>query len=78
MHMCRLGDTGFFRLQGIVKTTVSRVLEDLKFKNSEGFGPIAEKTSQAESGQHKFWSEPSEILNFRSSNTPKTAAFNIP
>ena len=31
-----LGDTGFFRLQGIVKTTVSMVFEDLKFKMSEG------------------------------------------
>ena len=31
-----LGNTGFFRLQGIVKATVSRVFEDLKFKMSEG------------------------------------------
>ena len=26
----------------------------------------------------QFWSEPSEILNLRSSNTPKTVAFTIP
>ena len=32
----------------------------------------------AESGQLQFWSEPSEILNLRSSNTPETVAFNIP
>ena len=31
-----LGDTGFFRLQGIVKAAVSGVIEDLKFKISEG------------------------------------------
>jgi hypothetical protein len=30
-----LGDTGFFRLQGIVKATNSGVFEDLKFKISE-------------------------------------------
>jgi hypothetical protein len=50
-----LEDTGFFRLQGIVKVTVS-----------------------GESGQLQFWSEPSEILNLRSSNTPETVAFTIP
>ena len=31
-----LGDSGFFRHQGIVKATVSGVFEDLKFKISEG------------------------------------------
>ena len=31
-----LGDSGFFRHQGIVKATVSEVFEDLKFKISEG------------------------------------------
>ena len=30
-----LGDKGFFRLQGIVKATVSVVFDDLKFKISE-------------------------------------------
>ena len=35
-QVCRLGDTSFFRLQGIVKATVSKVFEDLKFKISEG------------------------------------------
>ena len=32
-----LGDTWFFRLQGIVKSTVFGVFEDLKFKISEGY-----------------------------------------
>ena len=35
-----LGDSGFFqtsRYQGIVKSTVSGVFEDLKFKISEGY-----------------------------------------
>ena len=35
-YMCTLGDTGFFRLQGIVKSTVFGVFEDLKFKISGG------------------------------------------
>ena len=32
MYIYYLGDTGFFRHQGIVKATVSGVFEDLKFK----------------------------------------------
>ena len=32
-----LGDTGFFRLQGIVKSTVSGVFEDIKCKISEDY-----------------------------------------
>ena len=63
--MCILGDTGFFRLQGIevliVKATVSSV--------------FAETANRAEAGQLQSWSEPSEILNLRSSNTPETAGF---
>ena len=51
-----------------MKATVFGVFEDL----------IAETTNRAESGQLQFWSEPSEILNLRSSNTPKTVAFTIP
>ena len=39
-----------------MKATVSGVVEDLKFKNSEDYD--------------QFWSEPSEILNLRSSTTP--------
>ena len=53
-----------------MKTTVSGVFEDLKFK-------ITETANRAESGQLKFWSESSEILNLRSSNTPETVAFTI-
>ena len=52
-----------------MKASVFGVFEDLKFKISEGW---------AESGQLQFWSEPSEILNVRSLNTPKTVAFTIP
>ena len=46
----------------------------VKFSN----GGWAETASWAESGQLQFWSQPSEILNLRSSNTPETVAFNIP
>jgi hypothetical protein len=38
---------------------------------------IAETANRADSGQLQFWSEPSEILNVRSSNTPETVAFTI-
>ena len=34
---------------------------------------LAEPANWAKSGKHQFWSKPSEILNLRSSNTPKTA-----
>ena len=60
----RLADSGFFKhflYQGGVKSTVFWVLEDLKFKISEGYD--------------QFWSEPSEILNLRSSTTPETVTF---
>jgi hypothetical protein len=43
------------------------------FKNS-----LAETANRADSGQLQFWSEPSEILNLLSSNTPETVAFTIP
>ena len=53
-----------------VKTTASGEVEDLKFKISEGL-----EANWAEAGNHQFWSEPSEILNLRSLNTPKTLGF---
>ena len=53
-----------FLYQGGVKSTVSWVFEDLKFKISEGY--------------NQNWSEPSEILNLRSSTTPETVAFTPP
>ena len=39
---------------------------------------LAEAANWVDSGQLQFWSEPSEILNLRSSNNPKTVAFNLP
>ena len=39
---------------------------------------LLETANRAESGQLQFWSEPSEILNLRSSNTPETVDLNIP
>ena len=33
---------------------------------------VTDTANRAESGQLRFWSEPSEILNLRSSNTPET------
>ena len=62
-----LGDSGDFqtsRYQGIEKATVCRVL--------------AETANWADSGQLQFWSEPTEILNIRSSSTPENVAFTIP
>ena len=74
-----------------MKATVSGVFEDLKFKISEGSDQnlscpesallavsVAETASRADSGQLQFRSEPFEILNVRSSSTPKTVAFTIP
>ena len=62
-----LADSGFFEnflYQGGVRSTVSWVFEDLKFKISEGYD--------------QNWSEPSEILNLRSSTTPEIVAFMPP
>ena len=62
-----LADSGFFKnflYQGGVRATVSWVFEDLKFKISEGYD--------------QFWSEPSEVLNLRSSTTPETVASTPP
>ena len=39
---------------------------------------LAETAKRADSGQLQFWSEPSEILNIRSSSTPEPVAFTIP
>ena len=36
---------------------------------------LAETANWAGSGNHQFWSEPSEIINLRSSNTPETVDF---
>ena len=57
-----------------MKATVSGVFEDLKFKISEG---LTETANRADSGQLQFWSEPSEILNVRSSSTPEPVVFTI-
>ena len=84
--LCTLADSGYsknFLHQGGVKSTVSLVFEDLKFKIPEGYCPVsclslAETANWAESGNHQFGSEPSEILNLRSSTTPETVAFTPP
>ena len=65
-----------------MRSTVSWVFEDLKFEISEGydqnwcFPELRQLTGQ--SGKHQFGSEPSEILNLRSSTTPETVAFRPP
>ena len=53
-----------------MKCTVYRVFEDLKFKISEGYK--TEAANRAETGKLQFWSYPSEILNFKASNTNET------
>ena len=55
--VCRLADSGFlknFLYQGGVKSTLSCVFEDLKFKIPEGYK--TETANWAESGKHQFWS----------------------
>ena len=70
--------------QGGMKATVSGVVEDLKFKISEGSDPnwcfpdSAQLAVSAVSRKHQFWSEPSEILNIMASTTPETVAFMPP
>ena len=74
VNVCLLADSGFFinfLYQGGVKSTVSWVFEDLKFKSSEGYN----LNWCFQSGKHQFWSEPSEILNLRSSTTAEDVAF---
>ena len=85
-----LADSEFlfnFYYQGGMKSTVSGVFEDLKFKITEGCdqnlcfpdsAQLAETANWVESGKHQFGSEPSEILNLRSSTTPETVAFMPP
>ena len=81
-YVCTVADSGFLKkklYQGCVKSTVSWVFEDLKFKNSEGYNlnwcfPDSARLGVL-SGKHQFWSEPSEILNLRSSTTLETVAF---
>ena len=53
-------------------------LERFLAKNQLKSSSLAETANRAESGQLQFWSEPSEILNLRSSSTPETVAFTIP
>ena len=57
-----------------MKATVSGVLEDLKFKNSEG-SDKTETATWAVSGKHQFWLQLSDTLNLRSSNTQETVDF---
>ena len=67
VKVCKLADSVFFEnflYQGGVKAKVSGVVEDLKFKISEG--------------SDQFWMWPSESLNLRSSNTQETVDFTPP
>ena len=85
---CILANSGFlknFFYQDGVKSTVSWVLEHPKFKITEGSDhnwcfpdPAQLAANWAKSGNYQFWSEPSEILNLRSSTTPETVAFRPP
>ena len=61
---------------GGIKSLVSRYIEGYSFWGIRG--PQAETANRAESGQLQFLSEPSEILNIRSSSTLETVAFSIP
>ena len=61
-----------------MRATVSGVVEDPKFKISEGSHRLAERANWAGSGKHQFWSKPFEISNLRSSATPETLAITPP
>ena len=72
-----------------MKAIVSGIVEDLKFKISEGSDQnwcfpdcaqlaVSETANWAQSGKHLFWAEPSEIQNLRFSTTPETIAFTPP
>ena len=66
-----------------MKATVFGVFEDLKFKISEGSDqnrsfPESALLTVSDSEQLQFWSEPSEILNVRSSSTAEPVAYTIP
>ena len=54
-----------------MKSTVSGAFEDLLAVSA------TETANRAEPGQLQFWSEPTEILNLRSSNTPETVLVSI-
>ena len=57
MTINTLADSGFFKnflYQGGVKSTVFWVIEDLKFKISEGYDQKTERANWAESGKHQF------------------------
>ena len=52
------GFTKFGTYQGGVKATISGVIEELKFKISEGSDPnwcFPDSAQLAESGKHQFW-----------------------
>ena len=81
----------YFCYQDILTNTVFGVFKDLnclKFQKARtkklscvcpvGCLSSAETANRADSGQLQFWYKPSENLNVRSSNTPKTVAFTIP
>ena len=58
-----------------------RVLLTLHYRvinRTVGCLSLARTANKAEPGQLQFWSEPPEILNLRSSNTPKTIGFTLP
>ena len=60
-----------------MKSTVSGVYEALKFKISEGYKQNWSCPGSALLAV-SVWSEPSEILNLRSSNTSETVLVSIP
>ena len=64
--------------QSILKATVFGVFEDLKKAQTKIEVVLALDKLRQPTGQLQFWSEPSEILNLRSSNTSETVVFNIP
>ena len=61
-----------FQYQGGMKSTISWVLEGLKFKISEGY-----KQWQRQENFNFGPTQPSEILNLKSSNTNKTCDLEI-
>ena len=68
-----------FQLNDKISTKLyAKIFKFMYIRVCQKFGIKVYSRLQADSGQLQFWSEPSEILKIRSSNTPQSVNFNIP
>ena len=82
--LCKLGVSGFFRLQGIKVLWGLQFLEYLRtlsfkfLKARTKIEVVLSLPCWLFQFSSQFWSKPSEILDLRSSNTPDTVTLTIP